>query len=29
MKDKAHLTEEGLAKIKKIKAGMNTLRNHV
>jgi len=28
MKSKDHLTEEGLQEIKKIKSGMNSLREH-
>lgn len=28
MKNKGHLTQEGLAQIRKIKAGMNTGREH-
>jgi len=28
MKNKAHLTKEGLDKIREIKAGMNTGRDH-
>ena len=28
MKNKAHLTREGLDQIRKIKSGMNTIRNN-